>query len=146
MTDITSANCQLAITIPGVFNSPQVLVGFSADDIFDIDEVDAAEILMGVDGRLSGGFVFSPSVQRIRLQADSPSVNVFDQWYQYSKSVVGVVPASAVFKFPAIGLKFNISKGILQRYKSMPDARRILQPRTFTIAWENPIPSPIAGV
>lgn len=145
MVDITSANAIVTLTVPLVFSTPQQLQGFAADDIFDVPDIEEAEAVMGVDGLLSAGKVFVPTVQTFALQADSPSFPIFDAWHAYQTVTKSVAVASGVIKLPAIGVKFNIAKGFLIRYKPIADARRILQPRRFTIAWEAPVLAPIAG-
>ena len=45
--DITSANANIALTVPLVFSTTQTLQGFAADDIFDIPELEESEALIG---------------------------------------------------------------------------------------------------
>ena len=54
---ITSADCTFLITIAGLFTSPVQLQGFAADRAFETAAVDVAELVMGVDGNLSAGWV-----------------------------------------------------------------------------------------
>ena len=81
MASITSANAIIMLTIPDLFPAPQQLQGFAADDVYGVNDLKSAEVLMGVDGKLSGGFVFVPIEWSISFQADSPSLDIFDQWW-----------------------------------------------------------------
>ncbi len=144
--DITSANSVLMIGAGTVYPSPQQIQDFAADDIFDIETLRVGEIMMGVDGLLSAGFVFEAVTQTIRLMAGSPSGVVFDTIYQYERTNVLKVQLNAVFKFPSLGIMFTSQKGYMTTYKPMSDARRILQPRSFAFAWESFVASPIVGV
>ena len=78
MATITSANSVLTLAVNGLFPVPQVIQGYAVDDAFEGEAVQQAEILMGVDGVLSAGKVFVPYKMTIHLQADSPSVFLFD--------------------------------------------------------------------
>ena len=60
MSSITSANAIFLLSISGLYSVPQQLQGFAADDIFDVSGVSPGEVMMGVDGKLSGGFVYNP--------------------------------------------------------------------------------------
>jgi hypothetical protein len=146
MGDITSANSVLMIGAGSVYPSAQQIQDFAADDIFDIENLRVGEIMIGVDGKLSAGFVFEPVMQTIRLMAGSTSGVVFDTIYQYERTNVLKVQLNAVFKFPSLGITFTSQKGYMTTYKPMSDARKILQPRSFAFAWESFIAAPIVGV
>ena len=78
MSSLTSANSVIMLTIPGLFDTPQQIQGYSADDIFDTGQVSNAEVLMGIDGKLSGGWIPAVKTQTYTLQADSLSVDFLD--------------------------------------------------------------------
>src|SRR5438045_2746386 len=96
MSSLTAATAIYQLAIASIFPTPQQLQGFAADDVFSTDPLESAEVVMGVDGFLSGGFVFREVKQKIVLQADSPSVFVFDQWWQQSQVAREILPATAV--------------------------------------------------
>ena len=141
--DITSANTILLLSVPLILPVPQQIQAFAADDIFDADDVDATETMMGVDGRLSGGMVYMPKPMNFALQADSDSIAFFDAWYQGQQSAVGAFPASGTVTFPSIGKSYALIKGFLKRYKPMADGKKVLQPQKFRIEWEQVLPSPV---
>ena len=141
MADISAANAVVTLTIPGIFNQPVTLAGYSAENVFDTEEIDAAEILMGVDGVQSGGFVNVPIPQRYHLQADSPSNIVFDTWFQTEKANQATFVCQGLILLQSIGTKWTMNNCLLRRTKPLPDAEKILRPRTFTISWESIIPS-----
>ena len=72
-TTITSANSVFTIVIAGLFPAPVQLQGYASDKAFTTEALDLAEVQMGVDGRMTAGFVPNPTKQTITLQADSPS-------------------------------------------------------------------------
>lgn len=138
---ITSANAILMISILPIFPVPQQLQEFSADDVFDTDAIESAEVSMGVDGIMTAGFVFVPIKQSYTLQADSPSTFIFDTWWTTMQQVRDVFYANANIKLISLGTKWNLTKGILTSYKPIPDAKKLLQPRKFTITWQSSFPA-----
>lgn len=141
MTDITSADAVLMLSIAGLFSTPQQIQGFSAEDVYDMESVQNVQLLMGVDGLLSGGFVWVPQNQTIVLQANSPSNDIFDTWNNNQKAAQRTYQATGILTLPSLGLKFVQTKGFLQTYK-LPGAKKVLQPRTYTLTWEDVTPAP----
>jgi hypothetical protein len=142
MTDITGANAVVTLQIFPLFPIPQQLQGFAADDVYDIASIDSVEVLMGVDGNLSGGFVYKQIEQDIALQADSASNSIFDVWWQQMVASTTVYTAQGVVSIPSIGLKFVQTNGFLTGYK-LPGVKKIVQPRRFRITWNNIFTQPV---
>ena len=143
--DITSANAVFLISVPLILPVPQQLQGFAADDIFDMDDVDSTDTMMGVDGVLSGGMIYAPKPQNIALQADSGSVSFFEAWYQMQQGNAAAYAAQGNVTFTSIGRSYQLLTGFLTRYKPMADAKKVLQPRKFRVTWQQVIPVPIGA-
>lgn len=141
MSSITGATSTILIVIPPIFPTPVQLQGFAADDVFDTDPVESAETLMGVDGILSAGFVHVPVMQNYALQADSPSVFIFDTWWEAQKQAEDIFYANATVLLKALGKKWAMTKGVLSQYKPLPDGKKLLQPQRFRITWEDASPA-----
>ena len=142
MPSITSANAVLLLTIPPLFPVPQQLQGFATDDVYDIPQIKSVETLMGVDGVLSGGFVYVMIPQEITLQADSASNAVFDTWWTQMQAAQDVYVASGLIKLPSVATKFLQTVGYLTGYKPAPGAKKVLQPRRYEITWQSIAPAP----
>lgn len=140
---LTAANATITLSVPGVFDSPQQLQGFSADDVFDIDQVKVIETSMGVDGILSGGFVFNEKVQNITLQSDSASCFLFDQWAQAQEAAMTPYTANGSTILTGLKTAFSLTKGFLTDYPPMPSAGKIIKPRKYTIRWQTIHPAPM---
>jgi hypothetical protein len=140
---ITGANVTYMFGVTTIFPSPVQLKGFAADDSFMTTPQRIGEVLMGVDGNQSGGFVYVSVEQEISLQADSPSVPLFDQWVQAEYQVQDAYQAFGTIIFPSIGKKFTMTQGILLQYPPMPGVKRLLQPLKYMISWGRAVPSPI---
>jgi hypothetical protein len=133
---ITSSNAVLQFYIPLVFPAPMQLQGFTADDVFGTDPLAEAEVQMGVDGRQSAGYVFVSTKQNYNLMADSPDNFVFDQWRAACKAAGEVISANAVILLKSIGMKYQMTNGVLTSYPPAPDGKRTLQGRRFEVTWE----------
>jgi hypothetical protein len=142
MGDITSANAVLALTIPPLFVIPQQLQGFATDDVYNVPAIESVEVLMGVDGVLSAGFVYKQVEQEIMLQADSISNAIFDTWWLQMQATLITYPAAGVISLPNIATKFIQVNGFLTSYSPAPQAKRLLQPRRFRITWNQISPVP----
>ena len=143
MASITSLNAKITFSIPDIFASGQLLQGFAADDIYDYDNLEVAETLMGVDGFLSAGLVKQAVVQNIALQADSPSCNIFDQLVAAQKSANDVIFCTCIVSLPSLKLQFAQGPGVLRSYTPISAGKRVLQPRRFTWVWQEVVPSRI---
>jgi hypothetical protein len=136
MATITSANSVLTLVIPKLFPVPQTIQGFAADDAFMADAVDMAEVVMGVDGKLSAGFVFNPVKMTITIMPTSPSMAFFETWINTQKAQREVYPADGVIMMRSIGRTYALKNGYLTSAKQMPDNKKLLSPMPFSITWE----------
>lgn len=143
MTTITSANSALSISVAGVFAVPVPIQGYSTDDAFDTENKTPTEALMGVDGNLSGGYTPQPTKLKIVLQADSPSILYFDQWYAAHVQASEAYPANATLICPSIGKKYTFTTGFLTGYMPSPPGKKVLQPQTFEITFEDSTSAPV---
>ena len=134
---ITSANSVFMVAVPDLFPVPVKLQGYSADDAFMADAVVVAEALMGVDGKLSAGYVPNPTIITVTLQADSPSIALFETVVQAMQAARDTYAVSATIAVPGISRAFACTKGFLTEYKPMPDAKKLLQPVTYKITFES---------
>lgn len=134
---ITSANSVFTLVVAGLFPAPVQLRGYASDKAFTTEAVDLAEVQMGVDGRMTAGFVPNPVKQTITLQADSPSKDIFTAVIQAMKTAREVFYISGSIALPSTGESFTLTRGILTNAKQIPDAQKVLQPVDFTITWES---------
>ena len=134
---ITSANSVFTLVVAGLFPAPVQLKGYASDKAFTTEAVDMAEVQMGVDGRMTAGFVPNPVKQTITLQADSPSKDIFTAMIQAMKTAREVFYISGSIALPSTGESFTLTRGILTNAKQIPDAQKVLQPMDFQITWES---------
>ena len=140
---LTSANAILTFSQAILFPIPVQLQGFAADDIFDLDQIRPTETSMGVDGKLSGGFVWVERPMNISLQADSESNDFFDVIVTQQEAANDVYVLNGVAVLPAVSTTFILTRGFLTAYKPAPDAKRTLQPRRYQVTWNRVHPAPV---
>ena len=138
---ITSANAILMLSVSGLFSAPQQLQGFATDDMYDAEDLEVGQVMMGIDGKLSAGFVFNEVTWGVTLQADSDSNGLFDQWYAAERVAKEKLRADGQVKLLATGQKWIMTKGYLTNWKPMPPGQKTLKPRKFSMKWESVIPS-----
>jgi hypothetical protein len=134
---ITSANSVFTLVVAGLFPAPVQLKGYASDKAFTTEAVDLAEVQMGVDGRMTAGFVPNPVKQTVTLQADSPSKDIFTAMIQAMKTAREVFYISGSIALPSTGEAFTLTRGILTNAKQIPDAQKVLQPVDYVITWES---------
>jgi hypothetical protein len=132
---ITSANSVFTITVPGLFDAPVQLQGYSAEKAWSSDQQGLTESQIGVDGRKTAGYVFNQVRQTVALQADSPSKAIFKAIVQAMQSTRDVYYLQCDISLPSTGEAFTGLQGTIEDWKAIPDAGRVLQPMDFVIAW-----------
>lgn len=137
MKTLTAANSVLLLSVTGLFDIPVRIQGFAADNVFDTDDIQPTETAMGVDGKLSAGYVPVAVRQGYSVQADSDSIDIFERWYAAQQAAREVYFANGSTYLPSVAKKYAMVRGVLQGYSPMPVAQKVLQPRKFSILWES---------
>lgn len=140
---ITSADSVYVLSSSDVLPAAVQLQGYAADAAFATEQADTAEVLLGVDGKMSAGWVPRMYTQTISLQADSPSVAVFDAIATAQDAAKTVFRLNGVITLPGVGMSYTMNRGVLTRYKPMADAKRTLAPVEYQITWESVRPAKI---
>lgn len=138
---ITSADINAHITVDALYPMGFVLEGFSADNIFEMDNLELAQAIRGADGKLSAGFVFGTQHQTFHIMPDSPVYKKIQTWATTSVTSKGVYRCNLTAVFKTNGTKFVCTNGVLLNAGNVANAARMLQPITFQIAWETVTPS-----
>jgi hypothetical protein len=143
MASLTAANAVITLTIPGLFNSPVQLQGFSAQNIYEMPSIEINQTQMGVDGKLSAGFVYNPISQTFVLQADSASNDVFEIWAQTMLTNRDTLRCNGETLLTSVNRSYVCTNGALTSYPPAPAAGQILQPRSYVIVWERISATPV---
>lgn len=132
---VTSANVSFFLSIANVASTAVQLQQFAVDDAFLFENVDAAEVQVGVDGYGVGGFVPRAPMMPIRFLSPSPSATLFDNWLAAQDQIGDLLYAAGVLTYPSVSLKFTLYRGTLLRTNTAPPARKILGFREYTVQW-----------
>lgn len=142
MADITSSNSVLNIGVAGLFPTPVQLQGFAQDDAYSMAAVETSENVIGVDGIKSSGFLPTLKTLEITLQADSPSIPFFESWFAAQESSQSQLPAFGTLFQPSVNLSYTLTNGTLRDYTPLAGAKKILQPRKFSIVFQGATGAP----
>lgn len=140
--DITSANAVFTLSIPGVLGADVIIQGFAVDDMFASEVAESSEARMGADGRLSAGFTPYPVKMPVRLQPDSDSVDVFEQWDSVNKQLKTSNVAQGNIDYFSVGKVYTLTNGYLTRVTPFASAKKVLEPTEWEITWELTTVSP----
>lgn len=134
---LTAADAVITLTVAGLFPSPVRIQGFSADNVYDSPNQALNETAMGVDGRLSAGFIYSPVDQNFTLQADSDSLDFFETLAATMQQVKDTYFMNGNTTIPAQGKTYVMTRGVLVDFASLPTLNKIAAPRRALIRWQN---------
>jgi len=133
---LTVANSSMVLVVADLFPSGVPLQGYAADEVFSAEPATHIETMMGVDGRLSGGWVPSERTVNLSLMGDSDSNFVFEEWAGAQRQRRDALIATLIVTVFAINRVYTCTYGFLRTYSSLPDGRRILQPRRYAITFQ----------
>jgi hypothetical protein len=138
--DITSANAVLTIAprLVGLIGSGGAFTveGFASDSAFMAEDVDTAEARMGVDGKLSAGYTPYITKQTITLQADSPSITLFEAIVGTQNALRQPMVLDQVLAIPSINKNYVFTKGVITRLTPFPPGKKVLEPVSYELSWE----------
>lgn len=134
---LTSANSTCYLTVDGLFRPRQNRGLQHRQNALEMGDYNPGRGYgWGVDGYLSGGWRPTPKVIKISLEANSPSVEIFETWLNQMETDREVSTCDMVFWIPSISRKYTGTCGYLTIGKSMPSAKQMLEALTFTITFE----------
>ena len=140
---ITSANSSGTLSVPGVFPAPITLEGFSTDASVSLEPFKPSEPRMGVDGHLAGGFIPTPKIVKIMLEANSPTRQAMADWTIAQEVARETFVGDMVFTLPSIKRRFTYVRGFLTNTTPMPAGKKVLDPGEFEITFERIEEEPI---
>lgn len=144
---ITSANSKLTLTVrnsAGIVVGPFTVEGYAQDTAFNVEPVDSAEAIMGVDGKMAAGYLPRITKFAVNLMANSPSVLLFDAWDNAQKALGDILVADGFLATPSLGKAFALVKGAMTRLSPVPSARKTFsEPQVFELSFESVTPAPI---
>lgn len=145
MRTLTTANSTMTLTVPGLLPAPRNIEGYAVDDVFVSDAIEIAQTMMGVDGRMSFGYVPAIKKTTVTLMPTSPSIQLFELWGTTMMTLREALPATAlVLQVPGMERVYTYTKGVLVNFKPLPDLKKLSQQVQYMIDWESITYLPIA--
>lgn len=143
MSTLTTANSAMTLAVRGLYPIPQSIQGYATDDSFSTEDVTPGETYMGVDGKLSAGYVPYSTKLTIVLQADSSSTQMFDDVLAAQVAAKELYIFDGTMILQGTGEKYSFTGGYLIKASPSATAKKVLQPRPFTIEFESMSKAPV---
>ena len=143
MRTITSANSVFMLGASKLFNIPIQMQGYAADDAFSSEDVEFMEKYIGVDGKLSAGFIPYIVMLDFTLAADSASNLIMDAIITTEKAIREKLELNATIVIPGVGFTYAFTKGYLDKGSVIPSSGKTLKPRKFSLAFQDVSPAPL---
>ncbi|WFD61218.1 virion structural protein [Acinetobacter phage XC1] len=99
---ITSANTVISMRCAGIYDDWITLEGAQTDAFLSFEDVTFAQTEVGVDGKLSMGFIPHKTNSTISLAANSKSVMVFENIYKNFVKMMDVLPIELRAYYPSV--------------------------------------------
>lgn len=137
MASITSANSNFTVKVAGLVPQPEKLQGYATDDAFDTESIELAEVIIGVDGKKSEGFVYALVKMTLMFAASSDSNDLFEEIIRQTKLQRETFRIDGQIIVPATGKVYQCINGTLTQGSIIPNAKKTLQSRQYQITWES---------
>lgn len=139
---ITSANSVITLFAPQYSPLPLIVGGAATDEWVGIDPQAQAEVMKGVDGRMSAGWLPSITQTTIKLQADSDSL----AWMRglltaqtANREILWLTTGTIMI--PGVNESYVLSKGVIENGGIIPGIGKVLSPLVYTIKWDRVVSS-----
>lgn len=136
MADITSANSIIVLSCEDLYPTGVQLQNFSADQSISEGDEEIASTRMGVDGHMAAGWIPAVKNVTISIEANSPSVDVFDIIYKASQTNRKTYRLTLSVSIPATGKSLTYRNGVLKNWKLLPDHKQVLDPINAVMDFE----------
>jgi hypothetical protein len=129
---ITAANSVLSLRCAGVFDDWIKITGAQSDAFASLDEVTTAQTQIGVDGKLSIGWVPHTTTATISLAANSQSISTFETIYNDFMNNMEVRVVELQLYYPSVKRKQTIT-GTLVRKSGGTGIGQLLTGHTYAL-------------
>ncbi|RKS87332.1 hypothetical protein DES39_0552 [Orbus hercynius] len=133
---ITAASVIVTLVADELYPTGRVIEGFAEDSLRSLDDLVRTESVMGVDGKLSVGFVYYPVNLTLHLMPDQDGYTVFENIAQVQNTLVAPIYLSMTIVDVSLKRKYTLTKGALTSFAAMPNANRLMQPVDAAMVFE----------
>lgn len=139
--DITSANSTLIITVSALAIASVAMEGYAVDNAWALDDAETAVAQVGIDGKMTAGWVPRLNPLTLSFAPNSPSVATLSTIINAQDTQMTIYTLQGVLSCPSVGKSWTLSNGVLTRAKMIPDGSRILGPQSFQMTFESVRPA-----
>ena len=135
---LDNSNSSVSLQVNNLYPIPQDIQGFSTEDMFSAAEVKPVEVMIGVDGKKSTGFLPMLKEVTLMMQADSQSNDIFVNWFQVMDATRSSdFDAELIIRVQGTRKSYACTNGSLTSYSPTPKGGKVLGPRSYTITFES---------
>lgn len=138
---LTNANSILTLAVGDLDIGPVQLQGFGTNDMFDTTAIKSAEVMVGVDGVKSQGYIAFLVPFKFTLQADSLSIDVMDAIQEAQEAARETYELSMSLSAPGLGKLWTFINGTITEFKKTPKGEKLMQAQSYEITFGKMISS-----
>ena len=135
--NITSANAVLVLGVEELYPVGVQLTNFSTDQMLSSDDMEIAQVRMGVDGGLAAGYAPTPFSLTITLEASSPSLTVMQSLLMAMKTNKTTYKCSVTLTIPSIKQVHFWRNGVLTNGNPVPAPKKVLDPTSWKFVFQD---------
>ena len=139
--DIPSANSPLIITVSALAIASVAMEGYAVDNAWALDDAETAVAQVGVDAKMTAGWVPRLNPLTLSFAPNSPSVATLSAIITAQDTNMTIYTLQGVLSCPSVSKSWTLSNGVLTRGKIIPDGSRILGPQSFQLTFESARPA-----
>lgn len=138
---LTNANSVLTLAVGDLDIGPVQLQGFGTNDMFDTIAIKSAEVMVGVDGVKSQGYIAFLVPFKFTLQADSLSIDIMDAIQEAQEAARETYELSMSLSAPGLGKLWTFINGTLTEFKKTPKGEKLMQAQSYEVTFGKMISS-----
>lgn len=138
---LTNANSVLTLAVGDLDIGPVQLQGFGTNDMFDTTAIKSAEVMVGVDGVKSQGYIAFLVPFKFTLQADSLSIDIMDAIQEAQEAAQETYELSMSLSAPGLGKLWTFINGTITEFKKTPKGEKLMQAQSYEVTFGKMISS-----
>lgn len=135
--NITSANAVLWLTVKELYPAGVQIMNFSADSMMSSDDIEIAQVRMGVDGGMAAGYTPNPYQLTITLEASSPSLTIMQSILMASKVNRTIYECSVTLTIPSLTQAHHWRHGVMIGGNPVTAPKKVLDPTSWKFAFQD---------
>ena len=114
--DITSANSAFILTVTKLQIASVALERYAVDTAWSLEDVETAVAQVGVDGKMSAGWVPRLNAMTISFTPDSESITMFDAIVTAQDTMKTIYTVQGTLSLPSVNKAYTLSNGVISQF------------------------------